>query len=218
MIRIRSTMSHSRVTRCFVAASLLAATLLSSSPAAAGGPVDQRCTKGDVTALAKAGPHVAKAYFGGSHSRHAMTWPRCQFRLYDDNDTGPAPDNPEIPHVFTVNDYFLAGLFLFDNRPARERAAAIADFATVDIHFYFGPSHLSDAALPEIPLSRTCCGYVVLAGPDPIPDFGGRNLWMHHYTIFKPGSLAAGTYRWRSVISDPTETSVYYGSVTILAE
>lgn len=215
----RSTTSRSRAVRCIVAASLLASTLLfAGSPATAGGPVHQRCTKGDVTALAVAGPHVAKAYFGGSQSRHGQIWPRCQFRLYDDNDTGAGPDNPEIPHVFTVNDYFLAGIFLFDNRPVRERKAAIADFAKVGIRFYFGPSNLPDAELREVPLRRVCCGYVVLAGPDPIPDFGGLNLWIHHYAIFEPGSLDAGTYRWRAVVDDLSETTVDYGSVTILAK
>jgi hypothetical protein len=197
--------------RWVVAASMLASTfLVAASPAHAAGPRHERCTKGDVAMLAVAGPHIAKAYFSGSRSRLAETWPRCQFRLYDDNDAEDAPDNPEIPHVFSVNDYFLAGLFLFDNRPVRERAAAIADFEQVVIRFYFGPGN-PGAKLREVPLKRVCCGYIVL------PEFGGLNLWVHHYAIFEPGKLAPGTYRWRAVVNDFGEITISHGAVTIVA-
>jgi hypothetical protein len=206
-----SAASRSVVLRCVVAALLVAMSGLLAAPSTEAAAPGQECTRGDAQAVAEAGPHFAKAFFEGSPSAAAETWARCQFRLYDDNDPLEDPDNPEIPHVFTVNDFFLAGIFYFEGiDPGQHRADAIASLDVAASRFYFGPSTTPDADLPQVPLTRTGYRDAVL------PLFDGHNIWVHDYAIFEPGELAPGEYRWRAEVGFPGDISVYFGAVTIL--
>ena len=56
---------------------------------------------------------------------------------------------------------------------------------------YWGPAATPDAELPEITLTHTGFRDFVSS------SIGGHVVGQHRYTIFAPGSLAPGEYRWR---------------------
>lgn len=202
------TMRRFTIPRCVVAALLMAGVGLAAAPSTAVADPGRTCSGGDARALAQAGPHFARKFLESSSSAAAGIWVSCQFRLYDDNEPEDDPDNPEIPHVFTVNDFFLAGIFYFEDVGRdQHRNAAISVLGSHVSRFYFGPSSTPDAQLPQIQLTRTGYRGAVL------PLVGGHVVWIHDYVIFEPGSLAPGDYHWRAEL----DTSVYFGAVTIVA-
>jgi hypothetical protein len=181
---------------------------LSSATAA-----DATCTRGDVQALANAAASIARKHFNGLNG-HSDPWPDCQFRLYDDNDDENSPDAPEIPHVFTDQDYILAGVLAFEffeflDPPDYGHAAAVAFIDTFQPRLFFGSVSTPDADLAEVPLSAT----PHKGGALPL----GNAIIIHHYAIFAPGSLTPGTYKFRTEFSDSIfGDSTAYGVITIV--
>ena len=201
-------------------AALLGITGISSTPsvAAVAAPAgDDRCTASDVQRLAH---HifdvVTLAWTDDGSAEEAQAdhlFEDCQFRLYDDNDPEDNPDNPEIPHVFSEDDYFLAGISAGYTYAELEelgftRAEAIAEMNKFTDRFFWGPATATDAELEEIELAST-----------PYLDaFLGDDLIVgnHIYVLFKANKLDPGDYKWRWEVSFPGEgTGVTYGAVTI---
>ena len=148
-------------------AALLGITGISSTPsvAAVAAPAgDDRCTASDVQRLAH---HifdvVTLAWTDDGSAEEAQAdhlFEDCQFRLYDDNDPEDNPDNPEIPHVFSEDDYFLAGISAGYTYAELEelgftRAEAIAEMNKFTDRFFWGPATATDAELEEIKLAST---------------------------------------------------------------
>lgn len=177
---------------------------------------NEHCTAGDVQGIAHAGFQGAQQnLFNGRTTGLGGSWADCQFRLYDDNDAEENPDNPEVPHIFTDMDYFLAGIAQFDfydsfDRPDYDRDAAI-EFLSSEVvdRVFWGPAAKSDADLEEIELTSTNYRDAVL-------DFG-HVVGNIRYHTFEPGSLAPGEYKWRwENTSTGLEDFVARGVVVIL--
>jgi len=165
-----------------------------SAPVTASGPARDRCTFAEIQRFVHAGFEVARLSFnhpdaspGAAQADHI--WDDCQFRFYDNNDE----DNPEVPHVFSEDDYFLAGVFIFyfheDLSGEFDRADAIADMAKSTDRFFWGPSTATDSELQEMAITY---------GPykDGLLPLGPA-VGAHWYIIFPPGSQEPGEYRWR---------------------
>lgn len=155
------------------------------------------CTRGDVQAIAQAGPQFGTRVLGvqphGESAASTRKWVDCQFRLYDDNDE----NDPEVPHVFSEDDWIVGGVapFIFYSEfplVGGSRRSATAYMDTWTTRFYFGPASLADAELPEVSLTETSYADAQF------PALGDRVVWKQVYVIFPAGSLAPGTYRFRS--------------------
>jgi hypothetical protein len=193
-------------------AAVIVLVVSAASPATAG---TDRCTQGDVQGIAQAGFQGASLNIGrGSTAGLGGTWAECQFRLFDDNED--PPDTPEIPHVFTDDDYILGGIYEFEDygyldRPDYDRAAAIEYVKSVVTTMYWGTADTPDANLAQIELSESPFRDTVFAG---FAHFVGHQ----RYHIFEPGDLEPGEYKWRLEHDDPVLGSfVARGSVIILA-
>lgn len=200
-------------------AALLGAAGMGTGTVAGASPPSgsERCTATDSWFMAHAGFEVA--YFAASDSAatprlNALAdhiWEDCQFRLYDDNDEENDADNPEIPHVFSEDDYFLGGIlyvyFHVELGPAFTRAEALAEMKTATDRFFWSPATVPDGSLDEIPVitGRYRDGLLPL----------GRAVGNHRYIIFPPGSHAPGEYNWRWEHSFPDGMTISRGSVTI---
>lgn len=151
---------------------------------APAGAADEICTSGDVQRMVGA---MQQAFGTGSEAAE-----RCQFRLYDGNDD--VPDAPEVPHVFTDQDWVLAGILQWSPRDVLDefglKRADGVDYLTNDVvdRFFWGPK---GETLDEIPLTHTNYRGFVFA------DGGGRLVGNHRYHVFAPGSLDPGEYEWR---------------------
>ena len=189
-----------------ILAFVMMALFMSPAAPAVAASSDGRCTKGDVQRLANAGP------IAGLHSREGLetgpagTWENCQFRLYDDTTT----------HVFSDEDYFLAGIFFFlsydeFDRLGIDRAGAIALLEGFIPRFFWGPAGTPDADLEEIALTSTSFRDTRIA-----PELGGHVVYNHNYTIFEPGSLQPGDYVFRWDQHDDEGDFTVRGSVTIV--
>ena len=175
------------------------------------------CSRGDAEAMARSGIQFGGRYLGGqphgAPAASAHRWEDCQFRLYDDNDQ----DDPEVPHIFSDQDTFLAGIFYFlfdfeiDEFFGGDRKLAIADLESVSERFFFGPATLPDESLPEVPLTQTSYRGAQL------PTIGGQLVYTHLYATFPAGSLVAGKYKYRFEQEYAGELFVARGVVTIVS-
>jgi hypothetical protein len=195
----------------FFVTTVLMALLTTAMPARAqsGG-----CSQGDALALATAGFQGASLNLGkGSTAGLGGAWADCQFRLFDDNED--PPDSPEVPHVFSDQDYILGGIYIFEDysfldRPEYDRAAAIDYVNSVSSTFFWGSASTPDEDLAELVLDRSAFRDTVFAG-------SAHLVGQQRYHIFEPGDLAPGEYRWRLEYDDPIFGSfVAHGSVIIL--
>jgi hypothetical protein len=196
---------------------MMALTMVIASGAVASA-TSNRCTRGDVEGLTSAGFQGAKhALVQGLTVGSGDAWSNCQFRLYDDNDDpndsffGPMVDNPEVPHIYTDEDYFLAGIFHWATEDDLEvldisRNEAISVLKIFEDRFFWGPK---GSELEEIPLTHT--NYRSLN------SIFGWLVVNHRYHIFEPGSLAVGEYEWRWETWDPFQGPfVAHGDVNII--
>jgi hypothetical protein len=176
------------VLRKLLAVSLVAAALV--VPSTVSSATNDGCTRGDVQALTVATPQHFNHAFGrgitGGVNGAALN---CQFRLYDDNDE----DNPEVPHVFTDEDWFLAGVLQWVTRDDLDffdvsRAEGIEFLESVEDRFFWGPE---GTILVEIPLTQTAYRN------DSDMNFLGWMVLNQRYHIFEPGSVSPGVYEWR---------------------
>lgn len=178
-----------RRTISIIAAALM---LLSAVVGAQARPASPNaCTKGDVQSLAGGTIAVAKQSFREIETGSAGAW-SCQFRLYDGND-GEIEDNPEVPHVFTTRDWFLGGIFewLYNDELTAfgwDRKQGIAFLDSIDDHFYWREQ---DGSWTELPLTEITHRSVRHPSGEVLP------VMHHRYHLFRPGSLAPGTYEWR---------------------
>ena len=147
------------------------------APAGAG---DQVCTQGDVARMIDAMPQAFATQSAAADD--------CQFRLYD-----------ESLHVYSENDWFLAGILEWSPRDVLDelglKRADGVDYLTNNVvdTFFLGPK---GGTLEEIPLTHTNYRGTVF------DDGGGRLVMNHRYHIFSPGSLEPGEYEWKSVYDD----------------
>lgn len=164
------------------------------APAGAG---DQVCTKGDVQRMVAAMPQAFATQSAAAAD--------CQFRLYD----------VASPHVFSENDWILAGILQWSPRDVLDelglKRADGVDYLTnfVVDSLFWGPK---GGPLEEISLTHTNYRGNVF------DDAGGRLVINHRYHIFSPGSLDEGEYEWKwvyddSLFGDHFET---YGEVHIV--
>lgn len=183
-------------------------------PTAAADP-EQPCGMGDVQAIAKSG--IQAAINSDKGVGRGDPWQHCQLRLYDDNDDlldpffGEMVDNPEVPHYFTDEEYFLAGIFQFVPTEVvrsfgHNELVQFFDEDVVD-EFYWGPE---GSDLVEFPLTHS--SYRTWNSL-----FFGLVMGNHRYYIFEPGSLTPGTYEWRWETFDPFFGAfVAHGTVIIV--
>jgi hypothetical protein len=155
------------------------------APASAGAAYS--CGRADINRLIRApGPGVTPT------PKFEKAWANCQFRLYDDND-GETPDAPEIPHVFSSNEPFLAGNLAWLTRDELKSMglsleAGIRFLKAAEDRLFWGRS---GGPLAEVPLVHT--RYRV------VHDTEGDG-WLvinQRYFVFERGSLSPGTYKWR---------------------
>lgn len=191
----------------------LLALLLAAPVGAAGDGSTSICTKGDVQSIASGTIPVAIQSDRGGDLGSAGAW-SCQFRLYDGNDEDE--DNPEVPHVFSADDWFLGGIFQWLSRAEMEalgfgRAEAVASLDSIQDHLFWRERGGEWAELPLTQTSRRS----VLA------PWGEVLTVVHHrYHIFAAGSLEPGVYEWRwenyDLLYDPPDFTAY-GEVHIVA-
>ena len=116
-----------------------------------------------------------------------------------------------MPHVYTAEESFLAGIFQFGTRDdfrffGHNEAVRILDEEFVD-QFFWG---LEGETLDEIPLTHS-------AYSSANSLFFGLITGNHRYHIFEPGSLAPDTYKWRWETSNPFQGAfVAHGTVIIV--
>jgi hypothetical protein len=196
------------------ALAIIAAFLLLSAPAA-GSATDYQCTKGDIESLIHAGPQAVKLHlFMDKTQGPGGAWKECQFRLYDDNDDEASPDDPEVPHIFSANDWFLGGVLFFLTRDEWESMGLDRDGAIDWLEQ--GSDQLFWAkkgeSLTEVSLEET-------SYRNAVPDSSfGLLVVKHRYHLFEAGSLQPGTYEWRWVLSHPSEPELFVaaGDVVIV--
>ena len=201
-------------------AALLSITGISSTVSAAAAPspaTDDRCSASDVQRLAH---HIfdvvtlAWTESGSAEEAEAdHLFEDCQFRLYDDNDPEETPDNPEIPHVFAEDEYFLGGIsHWFTPADLEEygftRAEAIAEMKKATDKFFWGPATAADPQLKQIKVATT--PYL-----DAFLGEGNPMVGNHRYVLFKANRLDPGDYKWRWERTEEGETHIFHGAVTI---
>jgi hypothetical protein len=190
-------------------AALLLAGLMSVAGTPAAAATSERCGAGLAHRFAQNGWDGARQYlFQGSTEGLGGAWAYCQFRLYDDNDDEASPDAPEIPHVFSVDDWFVAGILFYVTRDELaqlgfDRRQGI-DYLTPSLNrFAFGRS---GQPLVDVPLQQTRFVDTVIN-----PELG-ELLVTQHYHVFRAGSLLPGTYEWRWEVQFPGEAEPFVGS------
>lgn len=206
----RVTISRSAQTGSLV--SLAVAALLALVVAApAGATAQPACRKADVQSVASGTIAVAKQSFRGGELGSAGAW-SCQFRLYDDNDE----NDPEVPHVFTADDWFLGGIFEWVSGSEMEtlgfdHAAAVAYLDSIQERLFWREQ---GAEWVELPLSQTSRRSVLAPWGEVL------SVVQHRYHIFAAGSLEPGVYEWRWEVDDPLSPppGTAFGEVHILDE
>lgn len=187
-----------------LAASVLCLATAAGAPSAAA--LDYVCTEEDVRRVVEdAAPRTVQ------DPALLASFENCQFRLYDDND-GDTPDSPEVPHTFSSDEWFVAGVLtwltkddLKSNRQTKKQGIAEMD-GIVD-RLFLGEAN---GPLAEVPITAT--GYRTVHDPE--------YRWLiikHHYHVFEPGSLSPGTYEWRAEASGfPGTAEVFVTNGTLI--
>jgi hypothetical protein len=198
-------MSRSRALAALTAALLTGLLTAGSSPAAAN--ADDVCTASLVHRFANNGPQGAREYFVDESTEGlGAAWAYCQFRLYDDNDEEASPDAPEVPHVFSEDDWFLGGILIWLERRDLEvlgfnHQEGIEFLKEIEERFYFGRQ---GSRLVEMPLRQSRYQDVVID-----PSLGPL-LINQRYHIFPAESLSPGMYEWRYVQTWPEEFNILF--------
>ena len=98
---------------------------------ALGGEVGYKCKKADIErVINEAAPRTKQ------DPKLQKSFDNCQFRFYDDNDGELSPDLPEIPHVFSEDEWFLGGVLYWLTRD---------DLETMNLNRKQGKEYLAQA-------------------------------------------------------------------------
>jgi hypothetical protein len=165
--------------------SVLLTAVLPWVPLAAPVSANEGCTEGNVKGFANGTIAVAKqSQPGRQENGTAGAWSNCQFRFYDDTTT----------HVFTDEEYFLGGIFIWITDDEIEefgltRKEAVSDLDSIQDRLFW---RAVGEAWTELPITKSTVRGVNA------PLFGDVfHVMDHRYHIFAPGSEAPGMYQWK---------------------
>jgi hypothetical protein len=192
-----------------LAAAALSLTLATAAgvPKAVAASPEYVCTEEDVLRVVEdAAPRTVQ------DPALEASFANCQFRLYDDND-GETPDSPEVPHTFSDDEWFMAGVLTWMTKEDLKDEGLTKKQGSDTINNVVDRLFLGESGGPlvEVPLEST----EIRTVHDP------EYKWLiinQHYAVFPPGSLAPGTYSWRAELGafgDTDETSIIHGVLIV---